>query len=288
MSFRVFQSLWGMEGLPHSGGSEWSLDEKLARIVEAGFDGVEVAWAPFVPDGPEAIRRATDLGLGLTVVCFPSTIDDFKAVADHFAGSAVRHINIQPEVRPLTVAEGVVYVEGWLETARDAGLNVYLETHRGRMTQDLRYTLALLDAIPSMELVADLSHYVVSEELTLPVSGEHEASIRRVLARSSAFHGRVASPEQVQIPIGFAHHKPWLDVFVGWWTEGFRLWRGRAEVGWELVFVVELGPPMWYAITDASGNELSDRWQEALTLQQLVRDAWAAPEELEALQADPG
>jgi hypothetical protein len=127
-----------------------------------------------------------------------------------------------------------------------------------------------------MELVADLSHYVVSEELAWPVSEEQDALIRRVLARSSAFHGRVASPEQVQIPIGFAHSEPWLDVFVGWWTEGFRLWRERADVGQELVFVVELGPPM-YAITEAGGNELSDRWQEALTLQQLVRAAWPAP-----------
>jgi hypothetical protein len=281
MSLEVFQSLWGMERLPYGGGSEWPLEEKLARIVEAGFDGVEVGWAPFVPNGPEAIRRATDLGVDWTVVCFPSTVDDFKATADHFAGSAVRHINIQPNVRPLTVAEGVMYVEGWLETAREAGLTVFLETHRGRMTQDLRYTLQLLDAIPAMELVADLSHYVVSEELALPVSDEQEAMIRGVLGRSSAFHGRVASPEQVQIPIGFAHHEPWLDLFVGWWTEGFRLWRGRADAGRELVFVVELGPPAWYAITDASGNELSDRWQEALTLKQLVRDAWAASEEPE-------
>jgi hypothetical protein len=29
MTFRVYQSLWGMEGLPFDGSREWSLDEKL-------------------------------------------------------------------------------------------------------------------------------------------------------------------------------------------------------------------------------------------------------------------
>ena len=41
-----------------------------------------------------------------------------------------------------------------------------------------------------------------------------------------------------------------------------------------LFFVTELGPPDWYAITGADGNELSDRWEEALLLKQHVRRIW--------------
>lgn len=40
MKFRVYQSYWGMTALPY-GGEEWSMEEKLAKIAEAGFDGVE-------------------------------------------------------------------------------------------------------------------------------------------------------------------------------------------------------------------------------------------------------
>jgi hypothetical protein len=284
MSLRVFQSLWAMERLPY-GGSEWSLETKLAKIVEAGFDGVEVAWTPTLPIGAEAIERATEVGLDWSVVCFPTTVDDLKPIAERFAGSEVRHINIQPNVRPLTVLEGVPYVLGWLEIAREARLTVYFETHRDRMTTNLRYTLQLIDAIPSMWLVADLSHYLLGEEFAWPVSEENHEMIRRILARSNGFHGRVASREQVQIPISFPYHRQWVDLFAGWWEEGFRLWRERANAGEELVFVTELGPPMWYAITGADGNELSNRWEEALMLKQLVRGIW---ERIEARESSLG
>ncbi|MCB1122317.1 MAG: sugar phosphate isomerase/epimerase, partial [Verrucomicrobiae bacterium] len=40
MNFQVYQSYWGMTALPY-GGEEWSREEKVARIAEAGFDGVE-------------------------------------------------------------------------------------------------------------------------------------------------------------------------------------------------------------------------------------------------------
>jgi hypothetical protein len=275
MKLRVFQSLWAMQQLPYTSEKEWSLEDKVRRLADGGFDGLEIAWTPTLPDGPRAIHLVKDAGLEWSVVCFPKTVEEFKPIAEEFAGTGVRHINIQPNVRPFSVREGVPYVLGWLELAREAGLRVYFETHRDRMTTGLRYTVELIDAIPSMRLVADLSHYVVGEEFSWPVSVESHALIRRILARSSSFHGRVASREQVQIPISFPYHSDWVDLFAGWWEEGFRRWRERATVDDELVFVTELGPPMWYAITGADGSELSDRWQEALMLKGIVRDLWA-------------
>ena len=40
-----------------------------------------------------------------------------------------------------------------------------------------------------------------------------------------------------------------------------------------MTFVVELGPPT-YAIQGADGEELSDRWEEALKIKDLVREIW--------------
>jgi len=255
VTFKVFQSLWGMEGLPF-GGTEWSLRDKLARVTDTGFDGLEIAWTPTLPAAREALDLIPETELEWSIVCFPASVDDFKGIAETCAGTDVRHVNVQPNVRPFTVLEAIPYVLGWLEVARDAGLTVYFETHRDRMTTDLRYTLQLIDAIPDMRLVADLSHFVVGEEFAWPVGEADEAMIQRILARTWGFHGRVASREQVQIPLGFPQNEQWLDLFLRRWGDGFTAWRDQAAAEEELVFVTELGPP-GYAITGADGAELS-------------------------------
>jgi hypothetical protein len=66
-------------------------------------------------------------------------------------------------------------------------------------------------------------------------------------------------------------------VFLGWWEEGFRLWRARSAKDATLNFLCELGPKE-YAITGADGFELSDRWQEALTIKARITEIWEALE----------
>ena len=126
---------------------------------------------------------------------------------------------------------------------------------------------------------ARLIYHVPARRLTLsgapasrvrwPVDEENHALIRRILARSDAFNGRVASREQVQVSFGFEQNQRWLELFLDWWAEGFRLWQKRATPDSSCVFTVELGPPD-YAITDRDGRELDDRWAEANRLKDTI------------------
>ena len=78
----------------------------------------------------------------------------------------------------------------------------------------------------------------------------------------------------MQIQIDFPQHQEWVGIFRSWWKQGMRSWRARNPEDATLLFLCELGPPS-YAITDANGNELSDRWQEALTIKSWVEQIWA-------------
>jgi len=273
MKFQVYQSLWGMVGLPYRGEREWTLEEKVARIAEAGFDGVE-----FLMEEADFRKKMVPLceqyGLRRSNIVFPWTPEEFRADIAAAKDGGATHINLQPMPMPRTVAAGVPYIVRCIDLAAEAGLPLYIETHRDRMTTDMYFTLDLMDAVPEMVLCGDLSHFLVGREFAgPPISPENDALMKRIIERCGAFHGRVASREQVQVSISFPQNKIWLDLFISWWEHGFRAFKARAGENDTLTFVVELGPPT-YAITGADGKELSDRWEEALRIKDIVWEIW--------------
>ena len=114
---------------------------------------------------------------------------------------------------------------------------------------------------------------MVDREFRVTLSERDQQCFTRILERSDCFQGRVANREQVQIQIDFPQHQEWVRIFKAWWAEGISMWRNRNHSEATLRFLCELGPPS-YAITDANGLELSDRWQEALIIRGWVEQIW--------------
>ncbi len=267
------QSMWAMERR-HPDGVERSLEQNIEMILGAGFDGVSMSFT----DAARAHRLASLLkphGKVMEGQCFPKTIDDLKPVLELCAEIGVHHLDIQADVRPRRVADCVPLLEGWRRLSEQVDFPVYFETHRDRMTTDLYFTLDLLDCFPDLKLLGDLSHFLVGREFAVPIAAENHALMHRIIDNCWAFHGRVASREQVQIEISYpraqalARHLPRLV--------GLRIqsWRRRAGPNDSLAFVCELGPRP-YAIIDRDGNDSNDRWAEALLMRDHVRELWDA------------
>jgi hypothetical protein len=267
----VYQSLWAMERR-RPDGQEWSLDEKLEMIRDAGFDGAGVRFID-----AEHARKVTGFlrahGMSWQAQCYPRSVDDLRPVLELVGELGADHVNLQPDVRPRELEACIPYLEGWRRLSAEAGIPVHVETHRDRMTTDLFFTLRLLDCFPDLRLTADLSHYLLGREFAWPVSDENHALIHRILDNSWGLHGRVASREQIQVQIGFPQHREWVQLFMGWWEYAMRSWRRRAPADATLTFLCELGPRE-YAMTGPDGYELSDRWAEALVMKDSVRALW--------------
>lgn len=269
----IYQSLWAMEQrIP--GQAEKSVVWQFQEIAAAGFDGVCID--PSL-DEIDAMRKLKPLfeqhDLGCMVNVFPHTLEEMRPLLEFAKDMNACQVNALGTLIPLQVGEGADMVRRWVNEAVNTGVTLLFETHRDSLLNDLGYTLQLLDVVPEMRLCADLSHFVVDREIRLPLNERDAAYFSRILERSDCFQGRVASAEQVQIQIDFPQHLKWVKQFQAWWTAGMQSWQQRNGPDATLVFLCELGPPP-YAITDANGLELSDRWQEALTMRQWVKAAW--------------
>ena len=270
----VGHSLWSLEKLPMNSSVEWTLEEKVARVKEAGFEHIE-CWLP-----TEELRACVPpllekYGLKLALVHRASSVQETREVVEYAALLGAHWVVCQPASAYHELGEIVALVREGARVAADNGVPYFVETHRNNFTETIRQTLELVDAVPEIAIAADFSHFVVCGEF---YGWEGENAIERmrpIIERVAHVHGRVSNGEQVQVHVaeGDCGEGTPAGFFKQIWTEIFRTWRRTARSGDILPFSSELGPPR-YAITLPDGKEFSDRWQQSLVMKKLAEEAW--------------
>lgn len=272
-SLKVYTSLWAM--MPHDqSGVVLSYEEICEKVAAAGYDGMALdLGAGDIAQAREVQPIMARYGLTPLIVAFPKTVESMREVLVMSKDFGAPFVDVIGQVMPISVDGMIPVIRRWMDMAEEIGMPVQFETHRNCITNDLFTTLSLLDAIPEMRLCADLSHYVVDREFKLPLQHHEQMMISRILDRADSFQGRVASRQQIQLQLDFPQHQKWVDLFKGWWREGFERWLSQNQEG-DCLFLCELGPPE-YAMTDHAGVEMSNRWEEALVIKSWVEDIWA-------------
>ncbi|MEL7463932.1 MAG: sugar phosphate isomerase/epimerase [Pseudomonadota bacterium] len=270
----VYQSLWAMRPYDLA---DPPFADICARVAAAGYKGIALDFGADDVSVARAIRPHMEReGLTPLLVAFPKTVEGLRETLVMAKDFGSPFVDVIGQVTPINVEGMIPVIRRWMDMADEIGVPVQFETHRNCITNDLYPTLQLLDAIPEMRVCADLSHYVVDREFWFPLDERDMGLISRILARADSFQGRVASRQQIQLQLDFPQHQKWVELFKGWWREGLEDWRARNPEG-DCVFLCELGPPE-YAMTDRNGEEMSDRWAEALTIKGWVEGMWAEME----------
>jgi hypothetical protein len=259
-------------------GFEWSLEQKFKKIADAGYRGIclDIGYHDF-DFLKSVVPLVRDYDLDCIFNAFVKNEQDYIDCVD-FLGElpiTTRFVSIIGQIQPWCVDEVAAVTGNWLDIGKRAGIKTLVEIHRNCMTNDLHFTLQLMDKIPELMMVADLSHPLLNQEWYLPLPEHASQLMTRFLKRSESFQGRIGTREQIQVPIGYPQHHDWFMLFQSWWREGFTYWKQRHEQSEKVncVFLCELGPPP-YAITGPDGYELSDRWQEALILKSTAESIW--------------
>lgn len=257
--------------------------EQLALLKADGHEAVQI-WQPT----REAAGAARDAGLAVTGICralVPAEVDAIvREQRDLGCEITTLHVGNSFE----TDAEMDALAAAVLEASARHGHPLYVETHRGTMTQDLRRTLDLVERWPALRFNADLSHWYTGHELTY--GGEFHDRAQRlapVFERVRFLHARVGNPGCIQT--GLDDPGDYLSHFRWMWQRCFEGFVRGAGPGDYLSFNAELlpqkmGADFWlhYAQprTDLAGDrfngEPSDRYADAGRLWQIAGECFEA------------
>ena len=279
---RAYGNGWGLLELPKLPRERgWSADERLDRLVEGGFAGLQ-ADAKYV----DGLRRR---GLRFCTSARVSTIADVEPTIAKAADASAECITLHAGWGMESDAEIDALVDAILAASAKHRVPAYVETHRATVTQDLWRTCELTRRIPEVRFNADLSHYYCGCEMVYQGFDATLPYLEPILSRTSFFHGRVSNGQSMQVDVGDGREDVHAQNFARAWQRGMEHWLRAARPGDVLIFAPELGPPSSnYSITyrDARGGgagatiELSDRWAQSLVIKRLAEEAFARAREV--------
>lgn len=179
-------------------------------------------------------------------------------------------------------------VEAILRASEKHRLPIFIETHRATITQDMWRTVRLTERFPEIRFNGDFSHYYCGQEMKYGGTAAKIAFLQPVFERVGFMHGRVASPGCIQAPVARPFHQrpphatgetDYQAEFRQIWTAAMRGFLTRARPGDVLIFAPELLSGLHYYARQFPGpdgrfREETDRYEQALLLQDLARVCW--------------
>lgn len=250
-------------------GAQWSLEEKLERVRDAGFECIECE----PEDEPERFAPAMarhDLHLAM------------RGTAEHIGHlrQAVKRANdlgadyLVLQVAPMRAsrdeAEGLL-LDG-PNYARDHDLPLWIHTRRGTATATVSESFEIIDRVPALRFACDLAEYFVAGAWQAVPREGLTGQLAGILTRTSHLYGRVSNGHAIQIDLGDGRGH-FARSFIDLWSIAMRAWIQGAHAGDLMPFTCLLEPPP-IAQTGADGCEWSDRWTQSLLLKQVAQRAW--------------
>lgn len=268
---RQIANLWTLMGHPTKTG-EWSLEQKLGAIKQAGFDGVCWAGSPELRDGCQRY------GLIFVGGMASGSAVDFSRLLQEQKDCGAVHVNVQLAADDVLTPEALELALALNREGRRIGVIPGIETHRGTCTETPEKLYALCDAYQKaagelLPLSMDFSHFAVVKHL-VPANFARRLLVRPdLIQHAQQFHFRPFNGHHAQVPITDGHGNltrevmdwlPFADALLRCWLEGNR------DVAREIFICPELGPVEGgYAL-----STFPNSWEEAKILRREIARMW--------------
>jgi sugar phosphate isomerase/epimerase len=262
-SLTLLATNWGFEG---------SHEQFAAKAKAAGYDGVEV-WIPGEEkDRAEFLQAMQKNNLKFGFLCGGGDKDPVKHLPQFQDG-----LNTALKTKPLYInchsgrdyfsyEQNKKFIEWSYLASKDTGVPVYHETHRGRILYSAPLTKNYIDALPSLRLTLDISHWCAVHESFLEDQAE---TVALALSRTDHIHARIGHAEGPQVndprapEWGYA-----VKAHFAWWDKIVE--RKKAE-GIPLTILAEFGPADYMPTLPYTRQPVADQWAINVYMMEVLR-----------------
>ena len=247
-----FQTDWG-NTLP--------MDAFLAKAKAAGYDGVEL-WMPAGEDKKNSLKEGLKK-YELEVIFLHGTARNLpieEALRVYEVGLqeilAWKPIKVNSHTGNdfWTSEQNLAFIALGDRYAKQVGIPVLHETHRGRFSYTLPEAVSMLRKFPNLKYTLDVSHWMVVHERLLT---ESDPLLQEIFPSVDHIHARVGFAEGPQVPNPAAPEwknevKAHLDI----WEKII-----RSQTGKVFTVTTEFGPPPYMATVPFTNQPLADQWE---------------------------
>ena len=271
LDMKVLATSWGFQG---------TIDEFCSKAKKEGYDGIEMWWPTDNKKSQGELFNALKThNLEIGFLCGGSQSDPkehlefYKRMIDSAAKQNIQrplYINNHSGRDYFSFEDNMKFLEYSQVLAKETGILICHETHRGRMLFAAHITRKFLEQFPELRLTLDISHWCNVHESLL---ADQQETVAMALERTDHIHARIGHAEGPQVNDPRApeweqtvkQHFEWWDTIIA----------RKQKNGERITVLTEFGPPNYMPTLPYTQQALSDQWAINVHMMNLFRKRYS-------------
>lgn len=270
-ALKILATSWGFQG---------TMDDFCAKVKKEGYDGIELWWPTNnkkAQDDIFAALKKHDLEIGFLCGGSQSNpqehLEFYKKMIDAAARQNIQrplYINNHSGRDHFSFDDNKKFIEHTQALAKETGILICHETHRGRMLFAAHITRKFIESFPELRLTLDISHWCNVHESLL---ADQQETVEMALSRTDHIHARIGHPEGPQVNDPRAPEwEPVVKQHFEWWDKIVERKRKNGEV---VTILTEFGPPDYMPTLPYTKQPLGDQWAINVHMMQVLRKRYS-------------
>ena len=266
---KIMATNWGFNG---------ATDEFCAKAKKEGYDGIEMWWpAENKKDELFAALKKHQLEIGFLCGGWQNDpkehLDYYKKMVDAAAKQGIQrplYINNHSGRDHYSFDDNKKFIEHTLALAKETGITICHETHRGRILYAAPVTRQFMEKYPDLKITFDVSHWCNVHESLL---ADQEQTLSMTLERVEHIHARIGHPEGPQVNDPRAPEwEGTVKAHFAWWD---KVVERKKKNGERMTFLTEFGPPDYMPTTAYTRQPSANQWEINVHMMQMLRKRYA-------------